>query len=1110
MAETGYAGFISYSHRDKAAAEWLHKALERYRIPRGIAPGEGVHSVIGGRRLGSFFRDIEELPAGYPLTDKINAALARSRNLIVVCSPDAAQSEYVQKEVVEFQRLFHGKRIFPVIARGGPRGSIFPSAIPVHREILDADISGTEAERAHGVSKLVAGMLGVDTNDLVRREAKQRKRRMVQVGLFAALLFVLLVGALWFAKSAYDSERRAYDEANLQLAVAGWQALEGGRVEQAMRYAMAGHQLSPTNDAHYYALLQAAVAAYGDRIATFSKATNPAAKDGFASITSAGDAFLLGGFHQDDREARSALLTPGKRPALLPIAGATVWTPAPSRDAMLVTVQQRTRPLRLTVRDARSGRVKCTANLPGEYINSHGFTPDSARIAAASTAGLFLIDSAQCGVTHSMTARGMDTIPTIVAVTADATFVKVSEALKRVPHDNAKTTTMVVPAGTTYGSVLGDFVVLDGDFGGKTARILDLRNVRETTLRVPTGVIPQDPALDTSQVHDVTLAAGGAAVGTAFTGKFLFGRDQRFLRRISDNSNDTVVASPDGSRFAVLSQGGTVIWSVEAPDKPVALHGAAVAGLNDFRESTFNADGSMFVSQRGGAIIAWDTATGRVRAIYRHATGELLKLSFAGNGGRLAGLGRDGVILWDTAALGRVAGTTDFALERGRVTSFSGNRLVTALSPHDAGLWAYPERRLLTRLPGGAGMPWRVVFGPDSQRAVVLFREDVPYAPVIPSTTSQLPTPNGVAYLVDTARGRILSRLPGHSGRLYDAAFSPDSHTLGTLGLDGKLQLWDARSGARASEYQILSAVNPGIGVPSRPAISFSADSRFVGIESTDGLTDTFAAIDLVAKRIVARGQGGTISPASTRALIWLPPPDQSTRAFRIIDLTTGKTLVEHVFRSSEISTIEASPDLRHVLFGGILKQPNLLAADGGGTPQPLRNATGILAAAFSEDSKWVAIENDAGVGVWEVETQQLLARFDTGSGRISSLALGGGRLAFVSGNGTAHLFDVRSRRQLLAVGDDASASAYLTPTSFHVLLTQPKRTEALPSASASFAFGSTRFLDFTRALSSWAQLAKHACAVIGVDQQVFSNRERDADPVLAANWRSGRNVCAR
>jgi len=84
-----YRAFISYSHVDHKWAVWLHRALERYRVPRRLAGTDGL------RRLGKMFRDEEELAAAAELGPKIEQALKSSDVLIVICSPNSARSKWV-------------------------------------------------------------------------------------------------------------------------------------------------------------------------------------------------------------------------------------------------------------------------------------------------------------------------------------------------------------------------------------------------------------------------------------------------------------------------------------------------------------------------------------------------------------------------------------------------------------------------------------------------------------------------------------------------------------------------------------------------------------------------------------------------------------------------------------------------------------------------------------------------------------------------------------------------------------------------------------------------------------------------------------------------------
>ena len=86
-----YRAFVSYSHKDKTWADWLHKALETWRVPSRLVGTETAHGTIP-RRLIPIFRDRDELASADSLAEKVNAALAQSENLIVICSPASAAS----------------------------------------------------------------------------------------------------------------------------------------------------------------------------------------------------------------------------------------------------------------------------------------------------------------------------------------------------------------------------------------------------------------------------------------------------------------------------------------------------------------------------------------------------------------------------------------------------------------------------------------------------------------------------------------------------------------------------------------------------------------------------------------------------------------------------------------------------------------------------------------------------------------------------------------------------------------------------------------------------------------------------------------------------------
>jgi tetratricopeptide (TPR) repeat protein len=227
-AQISYRAFLSYSHSDRSKAAWLHRTLESYRVPSKLV---GTPTAFGPvpSRLSPIFRDREELSAAGNLGESIEAALAQSLALIVICSPSAAASRWVNEEVRCFKRLHGQKRIFAVITAGEPCASdtaerreeeCFPPALRYHvgpdgvvtsepAEPIATDLRPAGDGRRHGKLKLVAGLLGLRLDDLVQRESHRRQRRLVYVSA-ASLAGMTVTSALAIAAN------EARQEAQLQ------------------------------------------------------------------------------------------------------------------------------------------------------------------------------------------------------------------------------------------------------------------------------------------------------------------------------------------------------------------------------------------------------------------------------------------------------------------------------------------------------------------------------------------------------------------------------------------------------------------------------------------------------------------------------------------------------------------------------------------------------------------------------------------------------------------------------------------------------------------------------------------------------------------------------
>lgn len=223
-----YAAFISYSHRDSKHAEWLHRALETFRVPGDVKmPSALPHR---DRRLSPVFRDREELSSSHDLSVSIRDALTASHALIVICSPAAAASRWVNEEIKEFKKLHGEERIFALIVEGDDNGPepFFPPALlqklGPDGEILDqsgeplaADIRDGKDGKRHAKLKVAAGILDVGLDQLAQREAARERTRMMRVTV-ASIAGMMAAAAL----AAFAIVQR--DEAKAQRFIAEQEA----------------------------------------------------------------------------------------------------------------------------------------------------------------------------------------------------------------------------------------------------------------------------------------------------------------------------------------------------------------------------------------------------------------------------------------------------------------------------------------------------------------------------------------------------------------------------------------------------------------------------------------------------------------------------------------------------------------------------------------------------------------------------------------------------------------------------------------------------------------------------------------------------------------------
>lgn len=223
---TRYRAFISYSHRDQAFARALHRQLETYRVPSRLV---GRETALGSvpRRLTPIFRDREDLAATGDLTASVRDALANSGTLIVVCSPDAVASRWVNEEIRAYRQLNPGGTILAAVLAGDPDAdpeaepqlACFPAALlepgadGVASEPVAADMRREADGRRMALLKLVAGLIGVSLDQLIQRDLQRRQRRVTAITGASVLLSAIMVALTLLALSARSEAERRKAEA---------------------------------------------------------------------------------------------------------------------------------------------------------------------------------------------------------------------------------------------------------------------------------------------------------------------------------------------------------------------------------------------------------------------------------------------------------------------------------------------------------------------------------------------------------------------------------------------------------------------------------------------------------------------------------------------------------------------------------------------------------------------------------------------------------------------------------------------------------------------------------------------------------------------------------
>lgn len=257
MEKIIYDAFISYSHSepDSLAAQKLHSMLEHYHIPGKL------QKISGKKKIRRVFRDREELPLSSDLGENIRQALENSEYLIVICSPRAVHSEWVQREIETFLETHEKDKILTLLVEGEPKEA-FPEIlcydeekivgdngeekiVRVQVEPMAADIRGStkkeiEKKLKREFLRILAPMLSCTYDTLRQRHREFFLRRVISAtGVVAVLSILFTVYAFHQATISENRYQAARRNQARYLSEISNELLESGKREDALQIALA-------------------------------------------------------------------------------------------------------------------------------------------------------------------------------------------------------------------------------------------------------------------------------------------------------------------------------------------------------------------------------------------------------------------------------------------------------------------------------------------------------------------------------------------------------------------------------------------------------------------------------------------------------------------------------------------------------------------------------------------------------------------------------------------------------------------------------------------------------------------------------------------------------
>lgn len=864
--------FISYSRRDKEFARRLGDALRSYKPPRDLN--------VAQRHL-DVFRDEEDF-TGVEYHSSVARHLKSSARLLLLCSPSARGSEYVDDEIRRFAESHGADNIIPILVSGTPNNEAapgeedrmaFPDALCEALEMpLAIDYRGFDPKKEKVNTgrfsgpwyTVLANIYGTSRSLIEQREKKREARRRRITGGIAAVVLAALVVAMFFWLQSIEERKVAAAKGLSNQA-----KLVQNDLELSVLLAVESMKRVPSLEADL--VLRPGIALLPRLVASISH--DQAYEVSFSPdrklvATMTAREVKVSELHTGRETARLAPLVPVVKAVFSP-DGKYLATASGSMDPM----NPGNYAAQLWELGAKPREI---SRMPyDEPVNGVAFSPDGKYLAT--------IDGSNARIWEAVPGRELVTLP------HEATVLKLAfspDGKQLATGTNGGAARLwSVPAGRKVFETDQEGIVKhlafspDGKLWATEDTIRDAATGREL-FRLPSDALELSPSWE----YAAALGQGGSV--TIFP-VWEDGSGEKSAPMVHGGENTLVAFSPDGAHMATAGGGIVKVWMLGGGEETRLRHDLVTS-------VAFSPDGKYLATSSDDTVRWWELTSGREAALMPDDD-ELPLAELSADGKYLATGGR----VWEVPSGKQVAripsadGADDVALspdgkylaiagdgEAFLAESLSGRRvaplrgsgnvravifapggkhLATAGLDNHARVWEVPSGKEVAHMPHSDGLE-PIAFSPDGKRLAtgtintetVTIWDSITGKELVRMTSKGAPgaltfSPDGKrlaaaifdytgggAQVWDSTTGEESTHVAGGT-LMVSVAFSPDGKYLATGGLDVAARLWRLdRSEKEVSRMPHRGAIT---------ALAFTADGKHLVTASADQTARLWQAI---------------------------------------------------------------------------------------------------------------------------------------------------------------------------------------------------------------------------------------------------------------------------